>query len=247
LPMTAPDELTGIRAFSLADLESARLLNPGEQRTGSTQAKESALALFEQSIALTPDRWLLGLWGEIQHAHETTVLLDELFDVVYGKENPGLLRIKEVFEQMLSNIIPTLHARNVSLSTLEAGADMRTAVQNADGLDTEIQGLGDHAASVSFVVPQHRDSLSTLADNAAATTHAVARTRDDAYRQLIEIADFLGKLEPHSPVPYLLRRAVSWGSMSLEELLPELLSDQAAVRDVGSLLRLQRSTGSTAP
>ena len=246
LPITAPDELTGVRAFSLADLESARLLDPGEQRKGSTAAKESSLALFDQSIAATPDDWLFGLWSGLQHAHETTVLLDELFDVVYGKGNPGLLRIKEVLEQMLSNIVPALHDRNVSLSTFEAGVDLQTDIHGEDSQDAEIRGLGDDTGGSSSYVSQPPD-FTTSAGDAPFPMHAVVRTREDAYRQLIEIADFLGRLEPHSPVPYLLRRAVSWGGMSLEELLPELLSDQAAVRDVGSLLRFQRSPGSSTP
>lgn len=253
LPMTAPDELTGVRAFSLADLESARFMDPAEQRKGSTAARESGVVLFEQSIASTPDNWLLGLWSELQQAHETTVLLDELFDVVYGKENPGLLKIKEVLEQMLSNIVPALHDRNVSLATFEAGEDLHNNLQHGEGENheghvTEEQAMGnDHGAPIPTGITPILHSSPASADNAAFSMYAVIRTREDAYRQLIEIANFLGRLEPHSPVPYLLRRAVSWGGMSLEELLPELLSDQAAVRDVGSLLHFKRSSGSSTP
>ncbi len=46
--------------------------------------------------------------------------------------------------------------------------------------------------------------------------------RAEAYRQIIVAAEFLTALEPHSPVPYLLRRAASWGGMSLPELYAEL-------------------------
>jgi type VI secretion system ImpA/VasJ family protein len=49
------------------------------------------------------------------------------------------------------------------------------------------------------------------------------RGRAEAYQQLSEIADYLMKIEPHSPTPYLIRRAVSWGEMSLAELLKELV------------------------
>ena len=57
----------------------------------------------------------------------------------------------------------------------------------------------------------------------------VVRSRDEAYRMLIEIARFLERTEPHSPVPHLLRRAIAWGRMSLPELLQELMSDQGNV------------------
>lgn len=49
------------------------------------------------------------------------------------------------------------------------------------------------------------------------------RDRTEAYLRLSEAADYLLRTEPHSPVPYLIKRAVGWGNMSLAELLMELV------------------------
>ncbi|HEY0064726.1 MAG TPA: type VI secretion system protein TssA [Telluria sp.] len=46
--------------------------------------------------------------------------------------------------------------------------------------------------------------------------------REDAYHRLGVIADYLAKADPHSPVPSLIRRAISWGKMPFEQLLNEL-------------------------
>lgn len=46
--------------------------------------------------------------------------------------------------------------------------------------------------------------------------------REAAYRALAEIAAFLRRVEPHSPTPYLIERAVRWGDMSLPELMADL-------------------------
>jgi type VI secretion system ImpA family protein len=46
--------------------------------------------------------------------------------------------------------------------------------------------------------------------------------RDRAYGVLADIAEFLARIEPHSPVPYLLRRAVAWGGMDAAALHKEL-------------------------
>ncbi len=48
--------------------------------------------------------------------------------------------------------------------------------------------------------------------------------RAEAYRRLTEAADYLLRTEPHSPVPYLVKRAIGWGNMSLAELLQEFIS-----------------------
>lgn len=65
------------------------------------------------------------------------------------------------------------------------------------------------------------------------------RSRSEAYRVLSEAADYLMATEPHSPVPYLVKRAVSWGNMSLSELLEEIVNDQSDLHAIHSLLGLR--------
>lgn len=56
-------------------------------------------------------------------------------------------------------------------------------------------------------------------------------SREQAYQILQQVADYLAQIEPHSPVPYLVRQAVVWGGKPLPELLAELIdSDDAARR-----------------
>lgn len=63
----------------------------------------------------------------------------------------------------------------------------------------------------------------------------VIHDRDQAYRLILEVAEFLARTEPHSPTPYLLRRAHSWGMMPLHELLAEMTSGR---NDLAALLEL---------
>lgn len=61
-------------------------------------------------------------------------------------------------------------------------------------------------------------------------------SREDAYLQLLQIANYLARAEPHSPVPYLIKRAVEWGDKPLSELLAELISADPESRRVWTLL-----------
>jgi type VI secretion system protein ImpA len=63
------------------------------------------------------------------------------------------------------------------------------------------------------------------------------KNRDEAYATLGAIADYLSQVEPHSPTPYLLRRAVNWGRMPLPELMAEI------IREEGDLNRLMNVLG----
>jgi type VI secretion system protein ImpA len=50
-------------------------------------------------------------------------------------------------------------------------------------------------------------------------------SRAEIYRRLQDAADALERLEPHSPIPYLLRRAVDLGAMPFPQLIRALLAD----------------------
>jgi len=53
-------------------------------------------------------------------------------------------------------------------------------------------------------------------------------TREAAFAQLLEIAKFFRKTEPHSPVSYVIEKAVKWGNMPLNELINELIPDSSS-------------------
>lgn len=73
---------------------------------------------------------------------------------------------------------------------------------------------------------------------AAAPAGPIA-SRDEAYRRLREVAEYLRKTEPHSPVPPLLDRAVRWGNMSFEKLFDDVVKNKDAQLQTRDLLGLE--------
>jgi type VI secretion system protein ImpA len=72
---------------------------------------------------------------------------------------------------------------------------------------------------------------------ASAGTPGSPTTRAEAYRLLAEAAETLERLEPHSPIPYLVRRAVELGSLPFPQLI------KALIRDGNVLSELSRELG----
>ncbi len=52
------------------------------------------------------------------------------------------------------------------------------------------------------------------------------QNRKDALKRLEEIAKYFRENEPHSPVAYLVQRAVKWGNMPLELWLQDVIKDE---------------------
>jgi type VI secretion system protein ImpA len=63
--------------------------------------------------------------------------------------------------------------------------------------------------------------------------------RAHAYRLLEAVAGYLARHEPHSPTPYLVRRAIRWGQMPLAELMRDMLREDGDVARYFSLLEDQ--------
>lgn len=71
--------------------------------------------------------------------------------------------------------------------------------------------------------------------NNAQNISGPVKSREDAFRQLKNISAFFRKTEPHSPISYIIERAVVWGDMPLDSLIKELIPDPSARDIFGSL------------
>ncbi len=67
------------------------------------------------------------------------------------------------------------------------------------------------------------------------------RNRAEALARLAEIAAFFQRTEPHSPVAYLVQRAVKWGNMPLENWLTDVIKDEAVLSQLKETLGLGSS------
>ena len=67
------------------------------------------------------------------------------------------------------------------------------------------------------------------------------KSREQAYALLDQVATYLSTIEPHSPTPLLIRRAIAWGNMSLAEVLQELIHDKNDLIKIQNLLGLPKS------
>ncbi|WP_075188040.1 type VI secretion system protein TssA [Teredinibacter haidensis] len=64
-------------------------------------------------------------------------------------------------------------------------------------------------------------------------------SREAAIKQLQHVAEYFRKSEPHSPISYVLEKAIKWGDMSLIELISELIPDSSSRERYSELTGVQ--------
>ncbi len=82
---------------------------------------------------------------------------------------------------------------------------------------------------------------STGGESGARTSTGPIATRTDALRRLAEVADYFQRAEPHSPVAYLVQRAIKWGQMPLELWLEDVIKDGAVLGQLKETLGFSTS------
>ncbi len=169
---------------------------------------------MEQAAAESPTDFLQRLYEDMDEAETALRSLRDLLDERFGSSAPGATAVLESISKCKSRVSTVLGKRgiNIGQSAEEGEGDSNTSEQ--DG------GSGSHASG-----------------NGAAT--GPIRSRDDALGKLREVADFFRRTEPHSPVPYLIQRAINWSRMSFEQLLVELVKDENSRLDINSTLGIR--------
>ncbi len=119
------------------------------------------------------------------------------------------------------------------------------------GLGTLKKTLDDIRTLVEKLVKEKRllepDSATEAAPSAG--TNKGARTtvistgpvqsREEALKRLAEVAHYFQTTEPHSPVSYLIQRAISWGQMPLELWLEDVIKDGSVLGQLRETLGLK--------
>ncbi len=163
---------------------------------------------------------LLRLEERVGAALDITATLERSLDEWLAQDAPGFSRVMEALMD-LQRAARSLRGDRQTGLTHHGDAAQPDATQPArDAADFIDVPHGDQYSPHAFA-----DEV-RLVPTAAAGTHGPIRDRAHAYRLLQDVADYLSTHEPHSPTPYLLRRAVAWGGMPLPDLLREVVQQE---------------------
>lgn len=227
IPLTVP-ETSDIRSYSLADWEKASQAETQRGADGPAKAPAITFAQLQRSAMLTASSCLLSTLNDVRQLRQYCIELDGLFDGKLGREAPCLMPVRAVSEGVANVITKLLRERGSGGKDQQA--DEKPALQGTANILELRNALMDTQSHES------RDEAS-----ASDCPDGRISTRAHAYHLLHEAAEFLARTEPHSPAPYLIRRAIAWGAMSFDELLPELVRNQAELVEIYRLLDV-RST-----
>ena len=169
-----------------------------------------------------------------QQAGESWETLTRLLDEKLGEQSPSLSKVTESIKQI-----------RLAVRSLLQDRDPRDA-EAAEVLSPAITEPA-YAAPISEMTAMEDNSIDSVNSHAAQSAAlpglpalpAKVNTRAEAYRLLELAAAFLEQTEPHSPTPYLIKRAITWGRLPLPELMQEVIQEEGDISRYFSLLGIK--------
>lgn len=139
-------------------------------------------------------------WTEFERLNR---VMEEKFD---PKQLPGLNNLKKTLDDIKTQVKKLLDEKRA---------------EEPDAIDESADESNDEIA-----MPENYSEGETVAVRAS---KGAINNRQDALKRLTEVAEYFRKTEPHSPVSYLVTRAVKWGNMPLEQWLEDVIKDDSII------------------
>ena len=202
--------------LNLADWEQVVAGTPREHKEG----KEPGFTR-EQLIAMVDTRnlhWLSDLDAQLDASLQKWDALARALDERLALDAPSLGKVAETLRKLQRACVSLMDARNPRAPA----ATPAPATQPPVAREPEEPAMTEtHSAATQADTPLPTGPIGS---------------RQEAYRMLEAAAAYLQRTEPHSPTPYLVKRAVTWGQMSLADVMQEILREDGDLSRYFALL-----------
>lgn len=197
--------------FCWSDWEMSIKLAQLAQEDSADSEEYINTQIINQAIIDTPIDFYETIYSSIQ---ESLLIIDELnkvLDEKIAKNTVSLLGIKS----LLSQIYDTLSSQT------------RFRQRKYTNLETNVINMNNKEVITHEKMPLLQEkAILQLSD------------REMAYQVLGQVFEFLRQDDPHSPVPYLIAKAIEWGKLNTAELYQELFVQGQGQINIFELLGL---------
>ncbi len=204
--------------YSFFDWEDSKRFDiPNNIETLDSTERAKYTELLEQATKenrVTADRWRVAYAASRRPFYEEVALtIEECW-----AECKELNRVIE--EKFDRNQMPGLGTLEKSLEAVQTQVKKFLEEKRAEEPDEEVEETATDGEQAEGEVVVAADGSRVVA------TGGAIQNRAEALKRLGQLAEFFRKSEPHSPVSYLVQRAVKWGNMPLDSWLQEVVKDQ---------------------
>ena len=192
-----------------------------QQNPDSETSNQLTLSDYNHAIKTSSETWQQALMSNLKKVTEQWQALTDQLNDLMGMDAPVFAPVTDLLvalTQHLRPLIPEYSDTTSSVSAQESVADTMDSITDNESTISDSSGQSSSTKNISSTSfnPSNRDHQSN---------------RQQALKLLGQIQDYFATNEPHSPVTFLLGRAIDWADMPLDQWLTHIIKneDQLAI------------------
>ena len=195
-----------------------------QQNPDSETMSQLTLNDYNQAIKNSSESWQQALVKDINVITEQWQALTDQLNDLMGMDAPVFAPVTDLLAAL------TQHLRSLIPEQMDSAADVSqestmNAMANEEmvGEDNGQSASSKNVAATSFN-PNNRDHQTN---------------RRQALKLLGQIQDYFATNEPHSPVTFLLGRAIDWADMPLDQWLTHIIKNEDQLATLSDMIGIQ--------
>lgn len=191
-----------------------------QQNPDSETSNQLTLSDYNHAIKTSSEAWQQALMSNLKKITEQWKTLTDQLNDLMGMDAPVFAPVTDLLVALTQHLRPLIPEYSDSTSSVSAQESVADTMDSMGDSNSAISDGGQatstkNISSTSFN-PSNRDHQSN---------------RQQALKLLGQIQDYFATNEPHSPVTFLLGRAIDWADMPLDQWLTHIIKneDQLAI------------------
>lgn len=201
------------------DHDKQRQQNPDSETTSQLTLND-----YNQAIKNSSELWQQALVKDLNVITEQWQALNDQLNDLMGMDAPVFAPVTDLLAAM------TQHLRSLLPEQVDNAAD----VSQEDAMSTIVN---EEMVGENNEQPTTSKNVTTTSFNPSNRDHQ--SNRRQALKLLGQIQDYFATNEPHSPVTFLLGRAIDWADMPLDQWLTHIIKNEDQLATLSDMIGIQ--------
>ena len=200
-----------------------------QQNPDNESSNQLTLSDYNHAIKTSSETWQQALMSNLKKITEQWQALTDQLNDLMGMDAPVFAPVTDLLvalTQHLRPLIPEYSDTTSSVSAQESVADTMDSITDNEDTISDRSGQSSSTKNISSTIfnPSNRDHQSN---------------RQQALKLLGQIQDYFATNEPHSPVTFLLGRAIDWADMPLDQWLAHIIKNEDQLATLSDMIGIK--------
>lgn len=199
-----------------------------QQNPDSETSNQLTLSDYNHAIKTSSETWQQALMANLRAVTEQWQTLTDQLNNLMGMDAPVFAPVTDLLVALTQHLRPLIpeYSDDNSMSAQDSVADTMDSMGDSDSAisDSSVQSASTKNVTSTSFNPSNRDHQSN---------------RQQALKLLGQIQDYFATNEPHSPVTFLLGRAIDWADMPLDQWLTHIIKNEDQLATLSDMIGIQ--------